>query len=632
MNKSYPSAPTTFVDIPEVSEFEATYFYNFFVPDESVNDVGVEIDRNNDDIERKIQRDVPRVVWFTFKPVKLDPRGLGNRNEFRSQNDFNDINSPSIEMNVTKIKFEHELTTTAFTGVRFQDDNLDDKLYIITSGAVERRVANHNRGVERQFNTTLTKIDNYISKNNVNLFDAAKLLSTGYGTHDAKFIVQSLNNLKKINVKFINDSEQQDKLRRRFDKIRDVGLDVQINSKFVSDVLQTIKRDPFGLFADEVGPILEAVRHEQKRTLASTDVKQILTSEYDIDADPIRTRKIDITSFDTRRRVVGYIIDKSEVLNTGEVVHRDSIIIENPSATNAYDVNIAYGRKYIYSIRTITEVELTATMDDSDDVIAASILLSSKQARRRVVDTIEHVPPTPPVDFNVDWDRTKHAARLTWSFPINPQRDIKKWQIFRRASIDEAFELIHEYDFDNSIIRYESGERPSRRLVEMLESPKNFYIDYEFTRTSKYIYAVVAIDAHGMTSNYSTQFEARFDQARNTIMKKLVSSSGAPKPYPNMYVTQDDVLVDVIRDSGHSQVEVYFDPEFLEVTNASNRDLHLLSTDKSGGMYRLQLINTDLQQGSILDIVLRDRRRAKQSLGKAVSRQKTGRKQFARRT
>lgn len=632
MNKSYPSAPTTFVDIPEVSEFEATYFYNFFVPDESVNDVGVEIDRNNDDIERKIQRDVPRVVWFTFKPVKLDPRGLGNRNEFRSQNDFNDINSPSIEMNVTKIKFEHELTTTAFTGVRFQDDNLDDKLYIITSGAVERRVANHNRGVERQFNTTLTKIDNYISKNNVNLFDAAKLLSTGYGTHDAKFIVQSLNNLKKINVKFINDSEQQDKLRRRFDKIRDVGLDVQINSKFVSDVLQTIKRDPFGLFADEVGPILEAVRHEQKRTLASTDVKQILTSEYDIDVDPIRTRKIDITSFDTRRRVVGYIIDKSEVLNTGEVVHRDSIIIENPSATNAYDVNIAYGRKYIYSIRTITEVELTATMDDSDDVIAASILLSSKQARRRVVDTIEHVPPTPPVDFNVDWDRTKHAARLTWSFPINPQRDIKKWQIFRRASIDEAFELIHEYDFDNSIIRYESGERPSRRLVEMLESPKNFYIDYEFTRTSKYIYAVVAIDAHGMTSNYSTQFEARFDQARNTIMKKLVSSSGAPKPYPNMYVTQDDVLVDVIRDSGHSQVEVYFDPEFLEVTNASNRDLHLLSTDKSGGMYRLQLINTDLQQGSILDIVLRDRRRAKQSLGKAISRQKTGRKQFARRT
>lgn len=632
MNKSYPSAPTTFVDIPEVSEFNATYFYNFFVPDESVNDIGVEIDRNNDDVERKIQRDVPRVVWFTFKSVKLDPRGHGSKNEFRSQNDFNDVNSPSIEMNATKIKLEHELTTAAFTGVRFQDDNLDDKLYIIASGAVERRVMNHNRGVERQFNTTLTKIDDYISKNNVNLFDAAKLLSTGYGTQDARFIVQSLNNLKKINVKFINDSEQQDKLRRRFEKIRDVGLDVQINSKFVSDVLQTIKKDPFGLFADEVGPILEAVRHEQKRTLASVDVKQISTAEYDIDADPIRTRKIDIASFDTRRRVIGYIIDKSEVLNTGEVVHRDPIIIENPSATNVYDVNIAYGRKYIYSIRTITEVELTATMDDSDDVVAASILLSSKQTRRRVVDTVEHVPPSPPVDFNVDWDRTKHAARLTWSFPINPQRDIKKWQIFRRSSIDDAFELIHEYDFDNSIIRYESGERPSRRLVETLQSPKNFYIDYEFTRASKYIYAVVAVDAHGMTSNYSTQFEARFDQARNTIMKKLVSSSGAPKPYPNMYVTQDDVLVDVMRDSGHSQVDVYFDPEFLEVTSASNRDLHLLSTDKNGGMYRLQLINTDLQQGSVLDIVLRDRRRAKQSLGKAVSRQKTGRKQFARRT
>lgn len=610
LNKSYPSSPATFVDIPEVTKFDAKFYYNFFVPDESINENGLEVFRGSDDINQKLMRDVPRMIWFDFRPVNIDSMGM--HNEFRSQQNFSETNSPSIEKNINKIRAEQQLTTTQFIGLRFQDDNIDEKLFIITSGAISRRVENHNKQLQRQFNDTLDKIDKRLDRDNVNLFDAAKLLSTGFGNRDAQFIVQALNSLKNTNAKFISQVTQQDMLLRRFEQIRDVGIDVQINSKFADAMLQSIQTDPFGLFIDEVKPVLSTIKQEQKRALSKFNASIIKSSEYDIFADPINTQKVNISTFDTRRRIVGYIIDKVEISADGSIINKKPIILENPGATNAVDVDIAYGRKYIYTIRTIAEIELVATTDDSDDIVAASILISSKPSKRRVISSIEEIPPSPPVDFNVDWDKSARAPRLVWSFPINPQRDIKKWQIFKRASINVPFELIKEYDFDDSIIKAQSGERPVTRLIERMTSPKNFYIDYNFDQGEKCIYSLCAIDAHGMTSNYSMQYEVRFDSAQNRIYKTLISSSGAPKPYPNMFVTQEDVLVDVLRDSGHSQVDVYFDPEFLEVTTA-DKNLNLLTTGKNGGMYRMQLINTDLQQGAVLDIILNDRRRPKHS-------------------
>ena len=124
---------------------------------------------------------------------------------------------------------------------------------------------------------------------------------------------------------------------------------------------------------------------------------------------------------------------------------------------------------------------------------------------------------------------------------------------------------------------------------------------------SSFIYAVACIDAHGLSSNLSPQFEISFDKYKNKINKRLISASGAPKSYPNLYLL-DDAFVDVIKDSGHDRMTVYFDPEFLNVFNTDGSDLGLLATKNNDGLYKLQFINTDLQQATTLDIIVNDLR------------------------
>jgi site-specific DNA-adenine methylase len=194
-----------------------------------------------------------------------------------------------------------------------------------------------------------------------------------------------------------------------------------------------------------------------------------------------------------------------------------------------------------------------------------------------------------------------------WNFPVNPQRDIKQFQVFRRKSVKEPFAVLKVYDFDDSQIKSHNYEEIFPFLVDELSSPQTFYDDFEFDRESSFIYGVCCVDAHGFSSNLSMQFEISFNKYKNQLVKKLISTSGAPKAYPNLYLLQD-AFVDVIKDSGHSRATVYFDPEYLNVFNSNGEDLGLLATNRRDGKYKLQFINTDLQQAQVLDIIINDLR------------------------
>lgn len=625
LDSSYPSAPVTYVDVPEVRHFEARFVYNFFVPDESVTDVGINIDPTDADVETKFERSIPRAVQFKLTPVRVEPRGRAYANEFLGPTAADRFPHTDITENLGFVRMEHDLTDTPFVGVRFQDDNIDRKLYQVTSASVARRIDRHNRNVGNQFNLIASKLDSALKRRNMSLLDAAKLLSAGQGTVEGRTIVRALNQLREVNARFIDEDTQERTIEERFARVRNVGVDVQINSKFAHRALSSVVEDPISMFADEVAPVLGTLRSERERALKVHDAGTISEGEYETFADPIRTRRIDVASFNARRRIVGYIIDKQEVLQDGTVVPRDPVILQGRNVTHAVDVDIAYGRRYVYSVRSVAEIEFVATVDDDDELVAATVLISSKPTAQRTVDTSEDVPPPPPADFNVDWDRTEEAARITWAFPPNPQRDIKRFQLFRRTSIHEPFELIREFDFDDSVVRADSGESPSPELVHRTSSPVTFFIDHDFNRASKFIYTVACIDAHGLTSNYAVQLEARFDPARNDIVKRLVSSSGAPKPYPNMYVTQEDALVDVMRTSGRRQLDVYFDPEYLDVHTEEGRSLDLLAFEDSDGQYRMQFVNIDLQQGADLDILVKDRRTPVRPPTRLISVNRTGR-------
>jgi hypothetical protein len=206
--------------------------------------------------------------------------------------------------------------------------------------------------------------------------------------------------------------------------------------------------------------------------------------------------------------------------------------------------------------------------------------------------------------------------------PIVATRDVKRFQVLRRKSVSEPFELIREFDFDDSDVLTPRKEVPDLSRVIKTEHSVGVFVDEEFTKDSTFIYALCSIDAHDLTSNYSQQFVVSFDRYKNKLVKQLISPSGAPKAYPNFYLLPDigvgigntNITVDAMKDSSHKQMKIYFDPEYLTVKEASGlwssrgKALRLIDTTSSDSLYKLQIINVDRQKSQVLDIKIEDLR------------------------
>jgi hypothetical protein len=594
MAQSLPSKKISLIDVPEVSNFGASFMYDFFTPDEKVNDTGLDtadfvrsrpagafdasfIDSIN------FKRFTPRYVEFSWKSV-VDEKLLKT-----SQNNPN-ITNISIKDNFQKIHNEQTFTTDDFTNIYLQDNQKDKKLQFFI-----RR--------------TLDLIRKGQSKNGQeSSLDIVKFLQNRLDSRmDPTFLSRTFSTYLDNGYQFL-DKDGQAKVTKSFlDELSQVKVRTQINNKVVYSLLKSTAENTINIFDDELNDQIEAASQIQQQAISQKSSTILDGRDYDFEIlDYVGYRHIDPDAFDPTVQIIGYIIDKQELTEKGGLINRESIIVENPKASSTVDLKVRYGTTYVYSIRSIAYMEVAAEDMDSNSIIAIGFLVSSMPSERMVVRTIEEIPPPPPSDFNVGWCYTNQAARLMWNFPVNPQQDIKKFQIFRRPSVDQPFQLIKEYDFDDSVVKTPPREFPNTELVEHLSDPKSFYIDKEFTKTSKFIYAVCAIDAHGFSSGYSIQFEVSFDKFANKIVKRLISLSGAPKAYPNAFL-QVDTFVDTIRDSGHSKLQIYFNPEYLNVIDNNNNDMNLIRTDENSE-YRLQLINVDIQEQQVIKIKIEDKR------------------------
>lgn len=588
MAESLPSKRFANVDVPEVTDFQAEFVYNFFTADERVNDSGLDAPtsisrRAAENFDSQLidsinfRRFVPRLVRFRWKP-KVD---VG-----RSLNE----SPPSIRNNFDKIHNEQTFTTDDYTSMFFQDNGQDQKLDFLIKRALDE-IRNRQDPENAESPLDVVRFINARTDNNVG----------------PRFLSETFIQLINEGTIFLDANNREVVGDELLNEISSVKVRTQINNKVLEKTLKTTSQSTLNLFNDEVAGQLRQAKEIQERAVSQKNSSLIDGLDYDFEIlDFIGIRAVDPTTFDSTAQVIGYVIDKEEVSPEGDVVSREPIIVENGFANETVDLKVRYGSTYVYAIRSIALVELAVEDTDSDDIIALSFLVSSQPSSRVIVETEERVPPPPPADFNISYDYQQEALRLMWNFPVNTQRDIKAFQIFRRRSILEPFELIKQYDFDDSVVRSAPREFPDEQLIEFLDGPKSYYIDREFTRDSSFIYTVCAIDAHGFTSNYTTQFLITFDRFRNRINKEVVSLSGAPKAYPNAFLLRD-TFVDTIRDSGHNKVKVIFNPEFLNILNSQGDDLGLLKTD-SDSKYRLQLINTDLQEQQVIDITIADRR------------------------
>lgn len=588
MAESLPSKRFANVDVPEVTGFQADFVYNFFSPDEKVNDSGLDSPefvrkRPSDTFDSNFvdsinfRRFVPRLVRFRWEP-KAD---LG-RTVIK--------NPPSIRNNIGKIHQEDTFTTDDFSTLFFQDNGKDQKLNFIIKRALEEIRKRQN---PKKDESPLDVVRFLNAKTNKNV--------------GPRFLSDTFIQLRNEGTAFIGDNKREVVAEDVLEEISSVRVKAQLNNKLIETLLRTTSENTLNLFNDESATHLKIAREIQNKAVSEKNSSVVSGIDYDFEVvDFVGVREVSPETFDSSAQVIGYIIDKEEVTADGTVVARDPIIIENPFANETIDLKVRYDATYIYSIRTIAVVEIAVEDLESDDFIAISFLVSSKPSNRIVTVTEERVPPPPPADFNVSFDYQQDALRLMWNFPVNTQRDIKKFQIFRRSSIEEPYELIKQYDFDDSVVRTAPREFPDQQLVEYLDSPRNYYIDREFTRDSSYIYTLCAIDAHEYSSNYTTQFLVSFNRFENRIEKQVISLSGAPKAYPNAYLLRD-TFVDTIKDSGHKSVKIVFNPEFLTVINNNGNDLGLLKTD-NGSKYQLQLINLDLQEQQVINVNLVDRR------------------------
>lgn len=325
-------------------------------------------------------------------------------------------------------------------------------------------------------------------------------------------------------------------------------------------------------------------------------------------------------------KIIGYMIQKTEIKSDGTTQDFPNVFIDNPLNFSFYiDKEIRYGSVYNYKVRTLSIVTSCIAVvnesDDSKDYAIADYLIAS-DGKTVSVECVENVPPPAPVRLSAFIDYKYRKPVLTWEFPLNKQRDIKRFQVFKRqkkvledgtviSPFEQPFTLVAEYDFDNSVFRTVPNEisQPDRtyRLVKPFKQFRDAEFDLDIDEA---VYAVASVDAHGLSSNYSSQLHIKYDKYTNTLHKNIVCFRESPKPYPNLYIAKD-FFKDLITSSGKKRCNVYFDPEYYKLVKKFGsftvEDIKYLKTSDTDFNYTFQMLNIDLQEEQRVKIRIADR-------------------------
>jgi len=594
MTVSFPSELITFIDIPEPKNISAKFVYNFFMADESINpNADTRNSRLTSKSSKKGKSDkltlnerqrLPRYIQLSFSPVIVSTN-VKSRNEFRADSkQGKKLPEMMIADHLNSVQTELGFSNGKFSGISLQDTDVDQKISDL-----------FEESIQANSNTTATEKSKLGNRATTRLVDGELLTSL-------------LNNAEK-GIEAIDEETREIINNDSFQSVRSMMIGAQINNKFIHRIIQSAADDASSIFSDEFELLVNDAAKIQQEVLARSSATHLNEDEFEITINPIRQRLFDADEFDSSTKIIGYLIDKTEVLEDGSVVTLPPIVIENQMASNYVDTNVKYGATYIYQIRAVAQCEIQAISEETDEIIASTLLVSSRPGARAVVKCIETRPPPPPVDIDIRWDYKKQMPMVMWNFPPNRQRDIKKFQVFKREHIGKSFELLKMYDFDDSLVRLPYTEPVPRGLVQRSRQPILLCYDSSFTKFDTAIYSVCALDARNYSSNYSMQIQVTFDHFKNEIIKEVISTSGAPKAYPNIYL-ESDLFVDTVRDSNHDRVRIIFDPEYLSLINSAGEDLGLIATtdDKNKGKYQLQILNVDHQKSQKIDIFIEDLR------------------------
>jgi len=587
MTETVISKPALLVDLPEVSSIEAKFVYNFFTPDERTNetsnvygsvgftstDVDLTTSTYTDNIgTSNIQNETLRAFYgrnavyprfnritITKPPVAID-RNLS-------------ISRTDIKGNVAR---EAALNVFGRVGVSIIDTTLDKTIYRILSGSITALQDQETSSASRR------------------ILDAV------------------VNNIQPDGYRYAVSDMRQIKVSAVEETLRGLEFGFSFLPTVAGTVADASLSSPKNVYADEISSTQTELNEVEDQSVAGSRPYVLRTSDYEADFNFIDDAVI--VSPTLKNNLIGYIIQKFGTRDDGTVDIFSEKLDLNPNTTSFIDPEIAYGRSYKYRVISLYACQFqmnqqvtTAFGTEEDKPVTRYALFASRGSDASVVCE-EYIAPPPPVDLAFRYRADNTGLNITWNFPINLQADIKKIQVFRRSSTSEPFQLLRMYDFDDSVIKTSDPESVPERLITRSLLPTTLHRDTEFTKNSRFIYAVCAIDAHGYTSNYSVQLEASYDRYRNRINTRVISRSDAPKPYPNIFLNRD-TFVDTMKMSGYTRLNIYFDPEYISITDATGDDQeHVVFNNNRGddNSYKLLVVNTDFQQSQTLDIKIND--------------------------
>jgi hypothetical protein len=564
------SIPFYQITLPATETISGEFIYNYYTRDESIAEetsldaVDDESDAYDFISENWEEGTYPRQINLSF----------GSEDAYLTK-----LLDPGVLLNAItegKITFEDAPFDSKFSGILVHDTSVDEKIYNIISGS--------GRSTRR-------------SRLSEDFLNVAKLQSEGYRFSRGNTREQ-VRNLYQSDIKSVN-------------------LPISLNDLFINDVLKTSLTWQASAFADEFFstlPISKEVQDEERAATIPT-IFSISEKEMDIELKSYSTilvasgvpKEVPPEEIKKNIRKVGYVIEKYGEQFDGSVLRYPDIVIDDPNGASYEDRLVRYGGVYNYKVRTVYETSITTPLLSGTKFAIGGYtinkILIASTGTFTTIKCEEKIPPLPP--NNLSFQQTLNGLYIRWNFPINKQKDIKRFQIFRRPDISRPFSLIKEINFDLSILPYTSGERvPNERIIRA-KGPVKHYLDADFNDIdSDYIYAVCAIDAHGYSSAYSEQFRVRFDKLTGKLLITRVSTEGAPKPYPNVNVL-GDFFSDLIKDSGHSRVRIYFDPEYRDVKR-DGKSLNLISTDTtSESSYRFSMTEINLGQSQTVNISIK---------------------------
>ena len=585
MKPTYISRPVQILDVPVPSKPILKFVYNFFEFDERVDDNPPRLKRPLTALSpRELNTKIPRYVSISWKPSRFDP----NRSrEIATQRDFLDQNKQDIANESTILQDSSMLY--------FQDfDYLNRIGERFESAARVRGVLSGSTTDVAQ--NLMTQRTNFAASGSNVTIDQAR------ADRESRVIQRYLSVASQSRSLFISG----DSMIEPADASAADQLSIIIDNDYMTNVTREVSLSPVASAAAVVrrnSKMMEGGRGKRRNKMLKDDEAELELSS--IDDIPVND-----TSNVDKVQHIGYVIDRFEISTGDRIGKTRNFYISNPKIHNFIDTNIKYGVQYVYAVRSVASFFVT-TVNENNELQKSRFLIASRPSTFSAVLTEEYIPPPPPADLNFRWDYQRAALQIDWAFPSNPQRDIKGWQIFRRSKTSEPFTLIAQLDFDDSVIKTPSAENVSRSLIKRYESSTTFYVEPEFNKDSQYIYAVCSVDAHAMTSNYSSQFHVSFDRVQNRLIKKFVSPAGAPKQYPNTFL-KAELSLDSVKSSKNERMRIYFDPEYLRVVDRRGRDFHLLKTGERGGTYRFMMLNTDRQKQANIDVTLNDVRNLRQ--------------------